>query len=151
MKALLGETDMALLAPGVSAEVVPAGGTRAFIGQIWQIAPVIDPLSRQGIARIALAYAPELRPGGFASVTIRAGSVVAPLLPDSAILSDEQGEYVFVIGKDNKVERRKVKSGMVTDNGIAVASGLTGNERIVLRAGSFLAPGETVKPVAAKP
>jgi RND family efflux transporter MFP subunit len=151
MKALLGETDMALLAPGVSAEVVPAGGTRAFIGQIWQIAPVIDPMSRQGIARIALAYAPELRPGGFASVTIRAGSVVAPLLPDSAILSDEQGEYVFVIGKDNKVERRKVKSGMVTDNGIAVASGLTGNERIVLRAGSFLAPGETVKPVAAKP
>lgn len=151
LKALLGETDLAQLAPGVSAEVIPAGTDKAFTGQVWQIAPVIDPQTRQGIARIALAYAPELRPGGFASVTIKAGAVVAPLLPDSAILSDDQGEYVLLVGKDNKIERRKVKSGMVTETGIAVAEGLNGTERVVLRAGGFLSPGETVKPVAAKP
>ena len=46
---------------------------------------------RQGRARIALAYAPELRPGGFASVDILAGSVVAPLLPAMVVAALLEG------------------------------------------------------------
>jgi len=40
-----------------------------------------------------------------------------------------------------------VKTGTVTDEGTAVISGLTGNERVVLRAGGFLNPGDKVRPV----
>lgn len=148
LKAQLGETDLAALSPGVSAEVVPVGSQKTFTGQVWQIAPVIDPASRQGTARIALAYAPELRPGGFASVMIKSGTVVAPVLPESAILSDGQGSYVYVVGADNKVQRRPVKQGQVTPQGIIVNEGLAGTERVVLRAGGFLQPGETIKPVS---
>ncbi|MFM5924277.1 MAG: efflux RND transporter periplasmic adaptor subunit [Novosphingobium sp.] len=151
LKAQLGETDLAALSNGVSAEVVPVGTQKAFVGQVWQIAPVIDPASRQGVARIALAYAPELRPGGFATVTIKSGTTVAPVLPESAILSDMQGSYVFVVDGKNKVSRRPVKQGRVTPQGIVVAEGLDGNERVVLRAGGFLQPGETIKPVTPKP
>jgi multidrug efflux pump subunit AcrA (membrane-fusion protein) len=107
---------------------------------------VIDPQSRQGTARIALAYAPELRPGGFANVEIAGGTLVAPMLPESAVLSDDKGSYVYVIDRDDKVARRDVKTGMIADNGIAVISGLVGDERIVERAGAFLSPGEAVKP-----
>jgi RND family efflux transporter MFP subunit len=146
--ARLSETDLAAIAPGVSAEVTPVGSPRSFAGQVWQISPVIDPQTRQGTARIALAYAPELRPGGFASVVIRAGSVVAPLLPESAILSDDKGSFVYIVGAGNKVERRSVRTGTVSDAGIAVIEGLTGAERVVLRAGGFLQPGETVNPKA---
>lgn len=149
MLAKLGEVDMAQVTTGISAEVTPVGAPRTFVGQVWQTSPVIDPATRQGTVRIALAYAPELRPGGFASAVIKAGSVVAPMLPDSAILSDAKGSYVYAIDRNNKVERREVKTGLVTDKGIAVISGLTGKERVVLRAGGFLNPGETVKPVAA--
>lgn len=150
LKAQLGETDLAALNPGVSADVVPVGSQKTFTGQVWQIAPVIDPASRQGTARIALAYAPELRPGGFASVVIKSGTVVAPVLPESAILSDAQGSYVYVVGADNKVQRRPVKQGRVTAQGIIVAEGLAGTERVVLRAGGFLQPGESIKPVMPK-
>lgn len=148
LRALLGEADLAALAPGISAEVVPVGAEKMFVGQIWQIAPVIDPASRQGTARIALSYAPELRPGGFASVKIKSGTMVAPILPESAILSDAQGSYVYIVGNDNKVERRAVKQGQITAQGIVIAEGLNGSERVVLRAGGFLQPGETIKPVA---
>jgi len=144
--ARLSETDLAAISPGVAAQVTPAGSERAFTGQVWQVSPVIDPQTRQGTARIALAYAPELRPGGFASVVIRAGTVVAPLLPESAILSDEKGAFVYVVGADNKVVRRPVRTGTVSDAGIAVIDGLSGNEHVVLRAGGFLQPGETVNP-----
>ena len=77
---------------------------------------------------------------------IKAGTVVAPMLPDSAILSDAKGSYVYVVGKGNKVERRDVKTGLITGNGTAVVAGLTGSERIVARSGAFLAPGQEIKP-----
>lgn len=150
LKAAIGETDLAALSQGVTVAVTPVGSDKSFEGQVWQLAPVIDPATRQGIARIALAYAPELRPGGFASAVIKAGSVMAPMLPESAILSDEKGGFVYVVGKDNKVERRAVKTGLVTAQGIAVVEGLNGSERVVLRAGGFLNPGDKVQPQQAK-
>jgi HlyD family secretion protein len=122
------------------------GSERTFMGQIWQVSPTIDPQTRQGTARIALAYDPALRPGGFASARINSGTIVAPLLPESAVLSDAKGSYVYVVGKDNKAVRRAVETGTVTDAGIAITGGLSGNERIVLRAGGFLTEGETVSP-----
>lgn len=149
MLARVGEANLASLPAGASALVTPVGTDRGFTGQIWQMSPVIDAQSRQGTVRIALPYAPGLRPGGFASAVINSGTIVAPMLPESAIMSDDKGSYVFIVGKDNKVVRRAVKTGMVTENGIAVASGLDGSERIVLRAGGFLTEGETVKPVKA--
>jgi RND family efflux transporter MFP subunit len=151
LRAQLSEEDLASIAPGVSADVVPVGSDKTFVGQVWQIAPVIDPASRQGTARVALAYAPELRPGGFAAVTIKTGTVIAPILPESALLSDSQGAYVYVVGKGNKVERRSIKQGRITDRGVVIVEGLNGTERIVLRAGGFLQPGEAIKPVAPKP
>ena len=112
---------------------------------MWQIDPTIDAQNRQGTARVALAYATGLRPGGFASAVIRSGTVVAPMLPESAVMSDDKGNYVYIVGKDDKVVRRGVTTGMVTSQGIAITAGLTGQERVVLRAGGFLNPGEQVK------
>jgi hypothetical protein len=43
-----------------------------------------------------------------------------------------------------------VKTGIVTEQGITVVEGLNGTERIVLRAGGFLAPGDKVIPRAPK-
>lgn len=150
MMASLSEDDLAKLSVGVTAKVTPVGTEKVFTGQVWQISPIIDPQRRQGEARIALSYAPELRPGGFASAEIQSGTIVAPLLPESAILSDSRGSYVYVVGKDNKVARRAVKTGMITADGIVVADGLSGTERIVQRAGAFLADGETISPKLVK-
>lgn len=149
--ARLSEADLAAISPGVPAQVTPVGSTSTFTGQVWQVSPVIDPATRQGTARIALAYAPQLRPGGFASVEIRSGAVVAPMLPESALLSDNTGSFVYVVGAGNRIERRPVKTGTVSADGIAVVAGLTGGERVVLRAGGFLQPGETVNPKLVAP
>ena len=144
--AQLSESDLTSIPVGSPAHVTPVGTTRQFIGSVWQVSPVINEQTRQGIARVALAYNEALRPGGFASVDIVAGSQLAPLLPESAILSDEKGNYVYIVDQKNKVVRRPVQTGAVTPAGIAVVQGLAGNERVVLRAGGFLNPGETVRP-----
>lgn len=149
--ARVGEADLAYLAAGARATVTPVGSERSFAGQIWQISPVIDPQSRQGTARIAIPYAAALRPGGFAQARIVAGASQAPMLPESAVLHDDAGSYVYIINAENKVERRAVTVGQVTDTGASILNGLSGTERIVVSAGAFLNPGETVRPVRAAP
>ena len=142
----LGETELAQLPLGAMASVTPVGTDKSFTCQVWQISPIINEQDRQGTARCAMPYAPELRPGGFASAEINSGSVVAPLLPESAIQNDEKGPFVYIAGRDNKVVRRDVKTGIVTANGIAVVEGLSGNEKVIQRAGGFVSPGEVVRP-----
>ena len=150
LKAQVGEVDIARIGQGTMAQVTPVGSSKALTGEVWQVAPVIDPQNRQGIARIALAYAPELKPGGFANAIIDSGTIVAPQLPDSALLSDSKGSYVYIVGKDNKAQRRDVKTGVVSDSGIAIVAGLDGSERVVIRSGGFLSAGETVNPKLVK-
>jgi|LauGreDrversion4_2_1035121.scaffolds.fasta_scaffold01007_8 HlyD family secretion protein len=147
MRAQLAEADLAKLTVGASAKVTPVGAATAFTGRVWQLPPVIDPASRQGMVRIALPYAKEIRPGGFATASLSSGSAMAPLLPESAVQSDEKGNYVFVIDAGNKVSRRPVKVGNVSDEGITIVSGLNGQEQVVLSAGAFLNEGEAVIPV----
>jgi RND family efflux transporter MFP subunit len=144
--ARLAEQDLARLSVGSTAQVTPIGSDRAFPGHVWQLSPVIDPATRQGIARVALSYDPALRPGGFASTTITSGRALAPVLPESAVLSDDRGNFVYVIDRDSKVVRKDVKTGQVSDQGIAIASGLSGHERVVLSAGAFLSVGDKVVP-----
>lgn len=151
LQAQLGEADLAGLSSGVSASVTPVGAERVFIGTIWQIAPMINEQTRQGMARVALPFDRALKPGGFANVEIKAGSTTAPLLPESAVQNDQKGSYVYLVDAKNKVVRRDVKVGDVTPNGLIIEDGLTGNERVVAYAGGFLNPDETVNPRLVKP
>ena len=146
LNAQVGDGDLARLTVGRVAQVQPVGSDKSFEGQIWQIAPFIDERTRQGTVRIALPYSPELRPGGFATAQINSGVVNAPMLPESAILSDDEGSFVYIIDEEQKARRRGIEIGIVTDSGITVMSGLDGTEQVVLRAGGFLSDGETVSP-----
>lgn len=146
LQAQLSENDLVLVSEGVPASVTPVGTDRQFTGTIWQVAPMISEQSRQGIARIALPYDRALRPGGFASVEIKAGSMTAPVLPESAVQTGREGSFVYIVGKDNKVKQRPVKVGDTTAAGLIIASGLDGTERVVLYAGGFLNPDETINP-----
>jgi RND family efflux transporter MFP subunit len=144
--ARLPQNDLARIPIGVPATVTPVGSTLSYQGTVWQVSPVIDPQTRQGIARVLVPYNRDIRPGGFASVSIQAGSMTAPQLPESAVQSDNSGNFVYVIGPDNKVVRRNIRVGDVNDRGVAIVTGLAGNERVVLSAGAFLNPGQRVRP-----
>ncbi|HEX9947515.1 MAG TPA: efflux RND transporter periplasmic adaptor subunit [Allosphingosinicella sp.] len=144
--ARLPQTDLSTLSVGVPVTVTPVGSQQSYQGSIWQISPIIDPQTRQGEARISIPYNRELRPGGFASASITAGATVAPLLPESAVLTDDAGTYVLIVLPNNTVQRRAIRIGTVTDKGVVVAEGLNGSERVVQSAGAFLNPGEKVRP-----
>jgi RND family efflux transporter MFP subunit len=146
MQAQLSQQDLALIHVGMPATVTPVGSDRSFSGTVWQVAPSIDPQSRLGAVRIAVPYDSVIRPGGFAEARITAGTTSAPLLPQSAVLSDDEGNYVYVVNSKNEVERRSIKIGSVGGGGVTIAEGLSGNEPVVLSAGPFLNPGQKINP-----
>lgn len=146
MRAQLSQQDLSSIHVGMAAQVTPVGAGNSVTGTVWQVAPVIDPQSRLGEVRIGIPYAADVKPGGFAEARIGAGGTTAPLLPQSAVLSDERGNYVYIVNSKNEVERRAIKIGSVDDAGVTIAEGLSGNEPVVLSAGPFLNPGQKINP-----
>jgi HlyD family secretion protein len=146
MRAQLSQQDLAFVHVGMPATITPVGAQTSIAGSVWQVAPVIDPQSRLGEVRIQIPYTSVVKPGGFAEARITAGSTTAPVLPQSAVLSDERGNYVYIVNGKNQVERRDIKIGTVDDAGVTIAAGLSGNEAVVLSAGPFLNPGQKVNP-----
>ena len=146
MRAAMSQQDLTQVRSGMAATVKPIGTDRSIAGTIWQVSPVINPQSRQGEVRIAIPYDRSIRPGAFAEARIVAGATTAPLLPQSAVLSDSKGNYVYVLNAKNEIERRTIKVGDVGERGIGILSGLGGQERVVESAGPFLNPGQKVAP-----
>jgi RND family efflux transporter MFP subunit len=147
VQAKLAEATLAQVHVGTPATVTPVGSNVQIAGSVWQVEPIIDPVNRQGIAHVAVPYQQILRPGGFAEVALVSGTADVPQLPQSAVLSDDKGNYVYIVGKDDRVVRRNVQVGEVDDNGVTIVAGLSGQERVVASAGAFLNPGDKIKPV----
>ena len=146
MRAQLAQQDLTFVHVGMPASVTPVGSQASIAGIVWQEAPVIDPQSRLGLVRISIPYTSDVKPGGFAEAKITAGATTAPVLPQSAVLSDDKGNYVYVVNGKNQVERRNVQIGTVNEAGVTIVSGLSGNEAVVLSAGPFLNPGQKINP-----
>jgi HlyD family secretion protein len=150
LMAMLAQDDLARIPAGTIATVTPVGSATGYQGSVWQVSPVVDPQTRQGAARISIPYNRELRPGGFAQAQIHAGTTDAPMLPESAIQSDDHGNFVYIIDAQNTVVRRPITVGEVTDHGVSITQGLVGNEHVVMMAGAFLNPGQKVRPEMAR-
>jgi RND family efflux transporter MFP subunit len=152
MRAQVSEQDLPRLKVGQAAVVRLDGVTRSYRGRIWQIGAVIDPATRQGMLRIAMGPAEQdLRPGAFARAEVEISGSRGAVLPETAVLSDDQGTYVLIVSPQDKVERRAVKVAGMRSDGLLVSDGLQGTERVVAIAGAFLRSGETVRVAATPP
>jgi HlyD family secretion protein len=147
VQARLSDQDLVNVHAGLPATVNPTGTAIQIAGQVWQVSPLVDPASRQGIARVSIPYQSVLRPGAFAAVTLTAGAANVPLLPQSAVSSDDKGSFVYIVGPDNRVRRQPVTVGQVDDHGVSITAGLAGDERVVVSAAAFLNPNDKIIPV----
>lgn len=89
----------------------------------------------------------RLSGGLFVRVRLQAGSLEGALvIPEVALGRDQQGQYIFVVGNGNIVERRAVKLGPRVDGGIVVVEGLAAGERVVIAGQLSARPGAEVTP-----
>jgi membrane fusion protein (multidrug efflux system) len=101
----------------------------------------------------------ELSDNEFVTVSVEGVEPVELLvIPRSAVLLDQQGDYVYVVDADSKAQRRNVKLGQSTPSLASIESGLQAGELVVseglqrVRAGQpVLASPPTPAPGTAKP
>jgi membrane fusion protein (multidrug efflux system) len=93
-----------------------------------------------------------LTDGAFVTVLVEGIQPVMALgIPRKAVLSDQQGDYVYVVGADNKVEQRRIQLGQSTPSTAVIAGGLKENEMVVVDGIQRVRPGIAVSPGPASP
>jgi HlyD family secretion protein len=147
MRGQIAEQDLAALATGQNANVYVTGIQKPFPGKVRLLGSVIDPATRLGEIRISLQPDPALRPGAFARGQVVVSRAERPVLPQTAVLSDEESTYVYVVNEKSEVERRNVTIANTVAQGLVISTGLNGKERVITTAGGFLRPGQKVEPL----
>jgi RND family efflux transporter MFP subunit len=143
------ETDLKGISAGLPATVT-SQSTGPVSGTVRIVTPMVDPATRLGYARISVPWSSGLRPGMFASGTINAGAQNVMLVPQSAIVYNENVPQVYLLGSDNKVHLRKVTVGPTTPaKDIIIRDGVSIGDRVITTGAGFLNDGDAVKATAA--
>jgi membrane fusion protein (multidrug efflux system) len=89
----------------------------------------------------------ELTDGEFVTVMLEGVQPVEVVaIPRAGVLSDQQGDYVFVVGPDNKAEQRRIQLGQSTPTLASVISGLSPGEKVIVEGLQRVRPGQPVSP-----
>lgn len=91
---------------------------------------------------------PEMRvyPGTFGYVEIFVTDE-RPILavPPASVFEDQEGKFVYTVGKDGKAQRTGIEIGLVTRRFIEVKKGLKEGQKVVVSALTKIAPGRPLK------
>jgi len=91
-----------------------------------------------------------LRPGQFGRIRALTGTQTAAVLVPQRCVTDLQGTYqVAIVGADNKVSIRKVKTGSRVGSMWVIEGGLNAGERVVSEGTSKVTDGAKVNPIQA--
>jgi membrane fusion protein (multidrug efflux system) len=89
----------------------------------------------------------ELVDGEFVTAILEdAEPIEAVTVPRAAVLTDQQGDYIYVVDSENKVQQRRVQLGPSTPGIAAVMSGLNDGEHVVVEGIQRIRPGQLVSP-----
>jgi membrane fusion protein (multidrug efflux system) len=143
---------------------LPDGSLYDRQGKIDYVEPTVSATTDTVLLRARIANPPQVqadagqpveRPlvdGAFVTVLVEGVQPVMALgIPRKAVLSDQQGDYVYVVGAENKVEQRRIQLGQSTPTTAVVAGGLKDGEMVVTDGIQRVRPGVEVSPGPASP
>ncbi|WP_372873087.1 efflux RND transporter periplasmic adaptor subunit [Shewanella sp.] len=136
------------LNPGktLEAEAVAYAG-EVFQGKVISIDSRINPLTRAVTIRAEIPNKDgRLLPGMLMKIRLIKTSREAMMVPESAIIPVQKNHYVYIVGADNKVERRQVTLGLRKRGWAEIVDGLALGETIMIRGLLKARPGDEVKP-----
>lgn len=92
----------------------------------------------------------QLIDGMFVNVFVEGVSPIqAVVIPRAAVLQDQQGNYVFLVGAQNRAERRGVTLGRTMGDQVVIEGGLDGGETLITEGVQRVRPGQPVNPAPA--
>ncbi|MEN8199282.1 MAG: efflux RND transporter periplasmic adaptor subunit [Thermodesulfobacteriota bacterium] len=133
---VLAQVPEALLlkvAIGDSLSVKIPAASLLLTGEVAEVAPSADPVSRTAPVKINIPSGPDLRVGQFARITLTGSDESTLMIAQSALLARGQMDIVFVVEEAEKIARmRLVKTGASYDGEVEILSGLEPGEQVVV-------------------
>jgi membrane fusion protein, multidrug efflux system len=128
---------------------VPEYQTKTFAATVEASAQAVDVNSGTTQMQLALDNsAGELMPGGYANVRLSLQHSGVPFnIPSSALILDQNGLRVAVVGPDDRVVLKTVKIGRDLGRNIELASGLSADDRVITAPPDGVANGDQVRVV----
>jgi membrane fusion protein, multidrug efflux system len=153
---------------GFSAVVIrlrlPTGKLYDQIGHLDYVSPIVaentDTITLRGVipnpivipGKGATPPIRDLADGEFVTVLLEGVQPVEVLaVPRAAVLTDQQGDYVYVVDAKNRAEIRRIHLGQSTPSTAVVANGLEAGELVISEGVQRVRPGEVVSPGPATP
>ncbi len=91
----------------------------------------------------------QLVAGMFVRIAVGPAEPIASLLlPQTAVMTDQAGEYVYAVGADKRVVRRDIVTGYRDGGNLVVESGLEPGELVIVEGVQKVRPGSLAAPVA---
>jgi cobalt-zinc-cadmium efflux system membrane fusion protein len=146
--ASINEKDFASVRVGSAASFnAPAYVGRVWKGRVAYIQPQVDPATRTAQARIEVVNPGEiLRIDMYVDVEFTSESTVGPVVPEAAVQSIGERQFVFLPVKDNEggFILRPVRLGPAANGYYPVLEGLKPGD-VVVTDGSFILKAEAVR------
>lgn len=141
------EVFLSRLEPGLSVTAYSAAWhDLSFTGRVVSIDTRVDPASRTVTVRALLPNDEgRLRPGMFLTVTLLKEDVATLMVPEQSIVPDRSKQFVLVVGPDNVVERREIRSGRRRPGEVEILEGLEPGERVITEGTQKARPGQRVE------
>ena len=117
-----------------------------FTGQVISIDTRVDPISRTITVRALLPNEnARLRPGMFLTVSLLKDDVRSLLIPEEAIVPERSKQFVFVVGEEDLVQRREVRTGRRRPGQVEILEGLSAGELVITEGTQKARPGHPVR------
>ena len=146
LRADLAEADLPRLKPGAPARLTAAGLAEPLEGTVRLIEPAIDAATRLGRARISVDRPGVLLTGMFVEAEITLAAREGLAVPVTAV-GMEAGQSTVMRVRDGVVERVVVATGIRDGGLVEITSGLEPGDMVVVKAASFVRPGDRINPV----
>ncbi len=143
---------------------LPTGKIYGQVGHLDYVSPTVaentDTITLRGVipnpllpgTKIAGQGLRELTDGEFVTVLLEGVQPITVLaIPRAAVLSDQQGDYVYVVDAQNKAQIRRIHLGQSTPTTAVVTYGLKEGELVIAEGLQRVRPGAVVSPAPASP
>ena len=115
-----------------------------FAGKVASIDSRVDPTTRSVTVRALLPNdRGMLKPGMFLTVLLTRGASNALLVPEQSLVPEQGNVFVFVV-RDNRVEKRQVRTGERRVGEVQIVAGLAVGEQVVTEGTQKLRDGAPV-------
>jgi RND family efflux transporter MFP subunit len=141
-----GEVDARQLSeirPGQRASVTLPNG-QAIDGRVRLVGPVLSTSTGRAFVYVSLPADSPAKVGMFGKGSIELPAQAAVTLPQTALVTRDGRDHVYLVGKDSKVQSVVVTVGRRQQQRVEVISGLSPNARVVASGGAFLSDGAKV-------